>query len=1425
MGSNLLRLHTVGISAGTSMSFETAPGTFNNANLDAADWAVYQAGLNGQYIMAPMTDIWNYYHGGMWNFVHWAYQQNSSGLTDVNGSVKGDSNNNQFFGTSTDQLRIRTLFKAYISAWLNHVNPYTGLAFKDDPTIAIIETGNELYSATAEWTQDIAAYIKSLAPNKLVADGSAAGGLVVSSAPGLNASSVDILGGHYYAQNGAPNWETIGYTSKPSRYGSNVSFLDQMASDAAAANSAGKAFIIGEYPWTRNDVASYYSAVESNSSIDGDMYWAYIANTDAGAPETHGGAFGSDDYSLHRPYANTYETTYGPSLATHITNVNGGTSTTTPAPTNSPNLIITTAIQHASSASYFTIGAGTIAVDSTGGQEGGSSLKITPANNDYPYWYGTTPSQWAPVTPGNQYTAVASVRKNTATSTGYHAALLWANSTGSVLSNTAGSYVAGANGSWVQVTATGTAPANAAYAVVQVQADTTHSSTDTFNVDEYGVFNGTNTVWSASDVTVAYTGSAALSGTGTISAVGTPKISVGVQLSAVGTLDVTAKITSTATFSGTGNLSATSNAASLAPTMVNLSGAGSLIPLGRAASRLISSGTLAVSGATGATRSVTFTGNGVLSAAGAFFIQRDLALTGSGSLTATGTSAVTQVSTGSAQLTGLGQLGTSVSVYIPPITPTALVPTPTLNFGGRATHRNLTGYSVQEDATPLDASSTEGGVGSINFVLPADEGSILLFDADIELDDDFRGTTSGTVTKVGISGGLNTVVADNRLGALVGNTNAKPISGTFEAVARYYLSLGMIANDVYFDPAISDIQVSAQGWSDDVWLKLKQLASAHRAEIALVSNIVTFRPVRSIDADVRRQTDFEVDLEKSDIAQAVEITYYDNFWVDGELVYPRTSNEQGAAQVYQVEAGQILEDDIELTASLESVLQPICIDDVAQDYDGTQSVYSVRAVDNSLVTAQNWVSGGGKIELTISDDSKSLHIKITGSSDQYRGPYRIAGRMKEVSLNNTTIVPPGATDNPAAAPAKADATAKATSTKVTTSEVTYPKSTNDYPWKTAPVNGLSPLRYSYRDCVDFVAWRINRDSGVKKAPWKWTWGNLRKTNGNAIGWKHDWELHGWKTGITPVPGAIAWFGSSAGALGHVAYVQAVDTVNKTVHLEEYNWGAKQAYHTRTIKWSSVDSFLASPAGSTKTIVENTTVKDAKDAAIATALQADADANKASADPAQSETDYASLRIIGTGVLIDPQVLTLPTGVPTNRTATTVGATVQNIYVSSLEDAYRAGVYVASRFTGETHTISGTITKMDQQGGGPGTLIYRKIEEFNRVYSGMTIADFNVQWAGKTIADFDRDQRTDTIGTFFDSQVFGNVAGARFGYGNSKWRINNTTITESAIEFSAVRDTMIEDFNEAHADKTIADFNAQYAGLTMKQFGRIPLLGG
>ncbi|AWB94787.1 hypothetical protein DCE93_03205 [Agromyces badenianii] len=119
---------------------------------------------------------------------------------------------------------------------------------------------------------------------------------------------------------------------------------------------------------------------------------------------------------------------------------------------------------------------------------------------------------------------------------------------------------------------------------------------------------------------------------------------------------------------------------------------------------------------------------------------------------------------------------------------------------------------------------------------------------------------------------------------------------------------------------------------------------------------------------------------------------------------------------------------------------------------------------------------------------------------------------------------------------------------------------DDYPWWDQTPDdyggGLSPLRYYFRECVDFVAWRLNRDAGVTSAPWRWDWGNL--ASGSAYAWADAWASRGWPTSSEPVVGAVAWF-----PYNHVAYVQSINS-DGTVNIEEYNQNSDHSYHRRTI---------------------------------------------------------------------------------------------------------------------------------------------------------------------------------------------------------------------------------------------------------------------
>jgi hypothetical protein len=248
MGATVVRSHTLGISVGCSLCIEPTLGQFNATAFESIDYALWSARAHHLHLIIPLTDNWQYYHGGKHTFTDW----------------RGLHNENQFY---TNQTVIHD-FEQYIRTLLNHVNPYTGLAYKDDPTIMAWETGNELAPPVA-WTQTIAGSIKSLDQHHLVMDGSS-----FINTDAFSLANVDIYTDHYYPAN-----------------------IAKLQSDVTQVAAASKVFIVGEYAWEYGDPLNDFLAAIEKSSTTGDMYWDFFPHNDTSGYVQHSG----DGYTLHYP--------------------------------------------------------------------------------------------------------------------------------------------------------------------------------------------------------------------------------------------------------------------------------------------------------------------------------------------------------------------------------------------------------------------------------------------------------------------------------------------------------------------------------------------------------------------------------------------------------------------------------------------------------------------------------------------------------------------------------------------------------------------------------------------------------------------------------------------------------------------------------------------------------------------------------------------------------------------------------------------------------------------------------------------------------------------------------------------------------------------------------------------------------------------
>ena len=94
---------------------------------------------------------------------------------------------------------------------------------------------------------------------------------------------------------------------------------------------------------------------------------------------------------------------------------------------------------------------------------------------------------------------------------------------------------------------------------------------------------------------------------------------------------------------------------------------------------------------------------------------------------------------------------------------------------------------------------------------------------------------------------------------------------------------------------------------------------------------------------------------------------------------------------------------------------------------------------------------------------------------------------------------------------------------------------------------ISPYGYAYRNCTDFVAWKL-ATLGVPAT--------IYKNHGNGAGWA---SIRGLLTNTIPAAGAVAV--QTSGRFGHVAFITSVN--GATISIAEYNYYKNGTYDTRS----------------------------------------------------------------------------------------------------------------------------------------------------------------------------------------------------------------------------------------------------------------------
>ncbi len=265
MGARVVRSQTMGDTVGCPLCIEPELGKFNDSAFQASDYALLTARRHGMRIIVTLIgDCATCTAGGIGQYLAWNKKQNPQ----------------DFF---TDPTVIAS-YEKHIDAVLNHVNPLTGIRYKDDPTILAWENcnmcgliallmggGPGALSQVSDWSETIGQHIKQQDSRHLYLDTT---GIFRAYPKDLDNKSLDLVTFEYY-----PHWDALLGTGE-------VTTAASFTRDAAAITGHGKGYIVNEFGWdrtdwkTRNDLQNVLDTLAKDPNVSGDDFWALQAHLD-----------------------------------------------------------------------------------------------------------------------------------------------------------------------------------------------------------------------------------------------------------------------------------------------------------------------------------------------------------------------------------------------------------------------------------------------------------------------------------------------------------------------------------------------------------------------------------------------------------------------------------------------------------------------------------------------------------------------------------------------------------------------------------------------------------------------------------------------------------------------------------------------------------------------------------------------------------------------------------------------------------------------------------------------------------------------------------------------------------------------------------------------------------------------------------------
>lgn len=324
-----------------------AKGVYDEQEMQGFDYIIKAAGQNGIRLVMALGNTWSAYRSPE-DFMRMA------GIDPAGKTLL------QWYQSDA----VKAVYEDHIWNMVTRKNTYTGVAYRDDPTIMMWDVINEprcpgcmedwMQSAHQAWLKDVGTYLKNAVPNQLVAAGTE--GYFMDSAnvgwnPGAGAycegedwvavsqlAPIDVTIAHIYDRQMEaipPTWRKAGFDDFVTFF---VKYLD---AHERAARNANKPLVIEEFnvilpTYTEAQRAAVFQVVYDylrwqrsvGGALAGAMFWNAAIGSDVS----------DDGYNI---YLDVPDTT--PTTTTTTTSTSSGTQTTTDTGTQTTTTTTTTA--------------------------------------------------------------------------------------------------------------------------------------------------------------------------------------------------------------------------------------------------------------------------------------------------------------------------------------------------------------------------------------------------------------------------------------------------------------------------------------------------------------------------------------------------------------------------------------------------------------------------------------------------------------------------------------------------------------------------------------------------------------------------------------------------------------------------------------------------------------------------------------------------------------------------------------------------------------------------------------------------------------------------------------------------------------------------------------------------------------------------